>query len=46
MKYEKPEILVLGAVEVIQGGKGYNMTPDSDTQPPNHTNGAAYEADE
>jgi len=46
MRYTKPEVFAKSAVGEIQGGKGYNMTPDSDPQPPNHTNGAAYEADE
>lgn len=46
MKYQKPEVSMLTAIKAIQGGKGFDMIPDSDPQPPNHTNGAAYEADE
>jgi len=48
MKYEEPKIIVLAsATAAIQGtGKGYNVTPDGQMQPPNHTNSPAYEADE
>jgi hypothetical protein len=42
MKYEKPELLVLGpATTGIQGGKGSSMYPDDHS----YTTGA-YQADE